>query len=90
MKMKKYKFCQSCGMPLSRDPKGGGTEADGSKSAKYCSYCYEKGKFTQPEIATTKGMQKFCREMMRKQGSSAFTAWLFTLSIPSLERWKKL
>ena len=89
MKMKKYKFCQSCGMPLSRDPKGGGTEADGSKSAKYCSYCYANGKFTQPEIATAKGMQKFCREMMRKQGSSAFTAWLFTLSIPGLERWKK-
>ncbi len=24
--------CQSCGMPLSKDPQGGGTEADGSLS----------------------------------------------------------
>ncbi len=27
----RYKNCQSCGMPLSRDEKGGGTNADGSK-----------------------------------------------------------
>ena len=27
-----YKNCQSCGMPLRRDEKGGGTNADGSKS----------------------------------------------------------
>ena len=33
-----YKNCQSCGMPMARDPEGGGTEADGSKSAKFCSY----------------------------------------------------
>ena len=77
-------------MPLSKDPKGGGTEANGSKSEKYCSYCYERGKFTQPEIKTGKEMQKFCKEMMRKQGFSAFTAWLFTLSIPRLERWKNV
>ena len=76
-------------MPLNRDPKGGGTEADGSISAKYCSYCYEKGKFTWPE-ATAKEMQKFCRKMMREEeGFSAFTAWLLTLGIPNLERWKK-
>jgi hypothetical protein len=25
-------YCQSCGMPLSKDAKGGGTEKDGSKS----------------------------------------------------------
>ncbi len=32
-----YKNCQSCGMPMSRDEKGGGTNADGSKIAMYCS-----------------------------------------------------
>ena len=26
--------CQSCGMPLSKDAKGGGTNADGSRSTK--------------------------------------------------------
>jgi hypothetical protein len=26
------KFCQSCGMPMKKDTKTGGTNADGSKS----------------------------------------------------------
>lgn len=29
--MKTYKNCQSCGMPMKSDPKGGGTNADGLK-----------------------------------------------------------
>jgi hypothetical protein len=27
--MKEYKFCQSCGFPLKKDKKGGGSEKDG-------------------------------------------------------------
>ena len=42
---KEFKNCQSCGMPLKRDEKGGGTNADKSISKKYCSYCYENGEF---------------------------------------------
>ncbi|MFD6511333.1 zinc ribbon domain-containing protein [Bacillus sp. NPDC060175] len=38
--MKQYKVCQSCGMPLSKDELGGGTESNGSKSVKYCSHFY--------------------------------------------------
>jgi hypothetical protein len=38
--MKNYKACQSCGMPLSKDELGGGTEKDGRISTKYCSHCY--------------------------------------------------
>ena len=37
------KFCQSCGMPMKKDPEGGGTNADGSKSPDYCSYCFRNG-----------------------------------------------
>ena len=37
--------CQSCGMPLSKDPEGGGSEADGSRSGDYCSICYRDGAF---------------------------------------------
>ena len=44
--MKNYKNCQSCGMPMSKDPEKGGTEKEGSKSLMYCSYCYTNGKFT--------------------------------------------
>ncbi len=87
--MKNYKFCQSCGMPLNKDPQGGGTEKDGSKSLKYCSFCYQNGKFTNPEIDNPEKMQKFCIEKMKEQGMPKFIAWIFTRGIPKLERWKK-
>ena len=51
MKNASYKHCQSCGMPMRRDEKGGGTNADGSKSPMYCSHCYEGGQFKLPHIS---------------------------------------
>jgi hypothetical protein len=38
-------FCQSCAVPLNK-PELFGTEADGSRSEKYCAYCYQNGAFT--------------------------------------------
>jgi len=38
-------------MPLKKDPQGGATNKDGSKSTMYCSYCYENGEFLQPDIS---------------------------------------
>lgn len=38
-------------MPMKRDEKGGGTNADGSTSIMYCSRCYANGQFSQPEIS---------------------------------------
>ena len=87
--MKTNKFCQSCGMPMSRDPQKGGTEKDGSKSEMYCSYCYENGEFTSPEIDTPQKMQTVCIEKMKEQGMPKIIAWIFTRSVPKLERWKK-
>ncbi|MGH7456020.1 MAG: zinc ribbon domain-containing protein, partial [bacterium] len=55
---KTHKNCQGCGMPLKRDKKGGGTNADGTKSMMYCSHCYEGGKFTWPNV-TVGEMQAF-------------------------------
>ena len=40
------RFCQSCGMPMGDTDELYGTEADGSKSTDYCSYCYADGAFT--------------------------------------------
>ncbi|GKQ42479.1 hypothetical protein RD055328_04020 [Companilactobacillus sp. RD055328] len=37
------KFCQSCGMPLTKE-----NLAAGSKM--YCNMCYENGKFIEPDI----------------------------------------
>lgn len=79
-------ICQSCGMPLKKDPNGGSTNADGSKNDKYCSYCYDKGKFTWE--GNVDDFQEFCKEKMREGGHSKFTSWLFTRGMRRLERWK--
>ena len=88
--MKEYKFCQSCGFPLKKDKKGGGSEKDGGISNMYCSMCYENGQFlTPPDIDTAAKMQQYCMQEMKKDGMNAFFAWLATRSIPGLKRWKK-
>ncbi|MCB9317091.1 MAG: zinc ribbon domain-containing protein [Lewinellaceae bacterium] len=83
---KTYKNCQSCGMPLKRDPQGGGTNADGSKSVMYCSRCYENGAFTRPDCTVTE-MQELVKGKMREMGFPGFLAGLFTRNIPKLKRW---
>ena len=85
--MKTYKNCQSCGMPMSKDPEKGGTNADKSKSTMYCSYCYQEGAFTQPDF-TVDEMKQFCKQKMKEMGFPGFLAGFFTMGIPRLERWK--
>lgn len=78
--------CQSCGMPMKRDEKGGGTNADGSKSTEYCSFCYQNGVFTHP--GPVEEFQEFCKEKMIEGGHSRFISWLFTRGMKRLKRWK--
>jgi hypothetical protein len=78
--------CQSCGMPLSRDEHGGGTNVDGSKSSTYCSHCYAGGRFTLPDI-TAQEMQARVRDKLREYGIPRMFSWLFTRKIPKLQRW---
>jgi len=79
-------MCQSCGMPLSSDPNGGGTNSLGVKIEKYCSYCFQNGEFTFK--GTVKEFQEFCRLKMKEDGHSSFTAWLYTRGMKRLKRWK--
>lgn len=83
----KNKNCQSCGMPLNKDPNQGGVNADGSKSEAYCSYCYSLGEFTQPDM-TVDEMKLFVKGKMRDMGFPGFLVSFFTKRIPKLERWK--
>jgi len=84
-----YKNCQSCGMPLKRDAKGGGSNADGSLSMKYCSYCFEKGEFIY-KGNDVYAFQDYCKQKMMEGGHSKFTSWLFTRGMKRLERWKTI
>ena len=83
-----YKNCQSCGMPLKKDPQGGGSNVDGSKSTKYCSYCFSGGVFKQPDW-TAEQMQAFCKSKLQEHGFPKFIAGWITKNVPKLERWKK-
>ncbi|MDR1671470.1 MAG: zinc ribbon domain-containing protein [Alistipes sp.] len=80
------KMCESCGMPMSKDPQGGGTNADGTRNPDYCSYCRADGRFTFE--GTLPEFREICRKAMIENGMSKFMAWLFTRGMGRLPRWK--
>jgi hypothetical protein len=81
-------FCQSCGMPLSRDKFGGGTNANGSRSAEFCSHCYQDGRFTEPNLSVEEMTAKV-EEKLRTMHLPGFLARRFTRNIPNLSRWQR-
>ena len=78
--------CQSCGMPLKADPKGGGGNADGSLNQEYCSYCYVGGKFVNPNM-TIEEMRALVIEKLGEKGFPKFIAKLFAGGLNKLSRW---
>jgi len=82
------KLCQSCGMPLKRDPNGGGSNADGSINTEYCSHCYIDGAFAQPDISAEE-MRQLCIDNITAGGVPKILARLLTRGIPRLKRWSK-
>jgi hypothetical protein len=86
--MKLNKICQSCGMPLKKDPQGGGTNADGSTSLLYCSHCFRDGFFTRPGI-TVGEMKALVKEKLKEMNFPGFLAVMMTLNINKLGRWKR-
>lgn len=82
------KCCQSCGMPLSKDIQGGGTEKNGAKSTLYCSHCYQDGEFTLPHI-TVDEMKSRVQQKMQEKGFPKFIAKFFSGCVTKLQRWQK-
>jgi len=80
-------FCQSCGMPLSEDPKAGGTESNGNQSTVYCSFCYQDGKFTEPNLTLEQMIEK-CQGMMREMKLPNFIVKAAPKRIAQLKRWQ--
>jgi hypothetical protein len=78
--------CQSCSMPLSKDPQKGGTELDGSKSTLYCSHCYSSGAFIQPAIKVHE-MMELVEDKLYEMWIPRFIGKQFTKNIPHLKRW---
>lgn len=71
--------CQSCLMPLSKDP-------GRRESEKYCSYCFKDGKLCYE--GDLKGFQKACYEGMLRTGMRPLKAKLFTFLVRFAPRWK--
>ncbi len=79
-------FCQSCGMPLSKDAKGGGSEIDGRISTEYCSHCYVGGQFTEPDLSMKQMVVKV-QGKLKEMHLPWFLAKFLTRGIPKLKRW---
>jgi hypothetical protein len=83
------KICQSCGMPLEKDPQKGGTNADKSISDKYCSFCYSDGKFYDEGITLNEKIEKNIQIAVSRLGISESQARQNAERLlPALERWK--
>lgn len=74
-------------MPMEKDPGKGGTNIDGSKTYKYCSYCYQGGSF-KDNFTTSSEMVSLVRGKLKEMGYGPIKRWFFSLNIPRLERWK--
>ncbi len=82
-------ICQSCGMTLDKDPAKGGTNADKSKSDKYCSFCYKDGGVTDEGISLEEKIEKNIRIAVQGMNISERQARAMAESIlPTLDRWR--
>ena len=85
-------FCQSCGMPLTRE-EDCGTDADGSINFDYCRYCYKDGRFLQD--MTMEQMIEHCaqfvdevnRNMPQPMTKEEYRQMMYSF-FPMLKRWR--
>ncbi len=86
------KVCQSCGMPL-KQGQGDfrGTEADGTRSEKYCTRCYLQGKYVDPNL-TKEQLISITMAELDKSDMNKFKKWMLKKVYPkqlnALERWR--
>ena len=83
-------FCQSCAMPLTQ-PEHYGTEADGAKSTKFCAYCYQQGKYTNPNITAEQMIELSARGWSDQDPNVSYeqAKTQMTQILPHLERWQQ-
>jgi len=58
--------CQSCGIPLMRADDFG-REANFVIKVDYCKYCYDMGKFAEPDITFDQMIEKVAKFLMSKR-----------------------
>jgi hypothetical protein len=68
-------------MPLKRGEKGGGTNSDGTRSAMYCSHCFQAGHFMLPDL-TAEQMQERVKGKLKEFGMPGFVAGFLAETSP--------
>jgi len=82
--------CQSCGMPLAEAAGNLGTNANGSDTFEYCSFCFRAGEFTNPNQTLSEMIQSSIENMTADLNMPIERATELANSfIPTLRRWRK-
>ncbi|PWR74709.1 zinc ribbon domain-containing protein [Methanospirillum lacunae] len=80
--------CESCGMPLVSDHDAG-TEKDGTPSTRYCTYCYQNGAFTEPDLTFETMIKKYATMFASEYGMPVNKAEQMVSQFTStLPRWR--
>jgi len=65
-----------------------GTEKGGAQNSEYCVYCYEDGRFKQPDL-TMEAMIEICVPRMKEGGMKEEEARaMISGLLPNLKRWR--
>lgn len=88
MEQSKGPFCQSCSMPMEK-PEDFGTDENGNKVNNYCSYCFQNGEFTHPDVTLGQMTEIVVKNMTEKMNIPEDQARQITQSfLPKLVRWR--
>jgi hypothetical protein len=80
--------CEMCFMPLGINFVDSGNEIDGTKSMKFCKYCYKNGKICY-EGNDLKEFQDICYKQMLSNGMWKPQAWILSWTIQFAPYWKR-
>jgi hypothetical protein len=81
-------ICQSCGMPMERK-KDFGTNADNSISKDYCVHCFQKGRFSYPDMTLKQMIDMLAGMASRMNMTEEQVRKMASKNLPKLKRWKK-
>jgi len=82
------KLCQSCAMPM-ENPEDFGTNTDGARSADYCCYCYEGGRFKEPDLSMDMMQERVAGFLVAEMSfSEADARAKMNAILPKLKRWQ--
>jgi hypothetical protein len=83
-----WPICQSCARPLIH-MEDFGTNTDGTRNDDYCSTCFRKGEFTQPDLTVEEMIQTVAEQISARIGMPHPRAEAIAReAIPALKRWK--